>query len=175
MVRKFIVCWVFVLAAVFAAGSVFAQGTPVQLSVGETRTLEFEGNPSTGYSWVLGEVKGGDGRVVSVDVKGYVRAAARQGERPRLGAPAPFQVLLKGVAQGRASLTFNYVKPGSGEVASTRSFAVEVLDEAAAQQPDIDAAQEDALEDPTSSKPAESNGDLFADPNDLDDGGGLDE
>src|SRR5688572_28612481 len=51
MVRKPIVWCVCVLGAVFAAGGAFAQATPLHLSVGESRTLELEGNPSTGYRW----------------------------------------------------------------------------------------------------------------------------
>lgn len=162
MLRRFIALVLMVLGGI---GGAFAQATPVQLAVGESRALALEGNPSTGYGWVLEGAPGAGGGVVSVDVQGYV-----PDERPRLGAPAPFQVLLTGLARGRATLTFNYVKPGTATVASRRSFAVEVIGEAAAQPPDVDAAQEDAAEDPTAEKPPVSADDLFADPNDA--GGG---
>lgn len=169
MLRRFIALVLMVLGGI---GGAFAQATPVQLTIGESRALALEGNPSTGYGWVLEGAPGAGGGVVSVDVRGYVPHTVRADERPRLGAPAPFQVLLTGLAPGRATLTFNYVKPGTATVASRRSFAVEVIGEAAAQPPDVDAAQEDAAEDPTAEKPPVSADDLFADPNDAEDGGG---
>lgn len=175
MLRRLVMSAFMVLVGAAASGGAFAQATPVQLTAGESRTIEFEGNPSTGYAWVFEGAPEASHRVVAVDVRGYVPRRVRADERPRLGAPAPFQVLLTGVAPGRATLTFSYVKPGTATVASSRSFAVEVLGQAAAQPPDVDAAQEDAAEDPTADKPAVSTDDLFADPNDTEDGGGAPE
>ena len=172
MTLKSIVRCLASLAALFAGHGAFAQQTPVQLTVGESRTLDFEGNPSTGYAWVLAAAEDGKHRIMAVDVRGYVPGATRTGERPRLGAPASFQVLLTGVSPGRTTLTFHYVNPGTATVASSRSFAIEVLGEAAVQPSDVDEAQEDALDGPTSAKPADSKDDLFADPNDSEDGGG---
>lgn len=172
MALKSVVRWLLALAVLFAGSGAFAQQTPLQLTVGESRTLDFEGNPSTGYAWVLAPAEDGTHRIVAVDVRGYVPGATRTGERPRLGAPAPFQVLLTGVSRGRTTLTFHYVKAGTATARSSRSFAIEVLGEAAVQPPDVDEAQEDALDGPTSVKPADSKDDLFADPNDSEDGGG---
>lgn len=171
-IRRSIVRCAASFAAVLISGGASAQETPVQLSVGETKTLELEGNPSTGYAWVLNEARGTGGQVVSVDVRGYVPGAKRSGERQRLGAPAPFQVLLTGIKPGHVSLTFDYARGGAPSAGSSRSFAVEVLDAAAAEPQSVDPAQEEAGEDPTADRPVEAPGDLFADPNDTEDGGG---
>jgi len=171
--RRVLVASIGLVAGVLLTPSVVvAQDTPVQVTVGESKTLELDGNPSTGYAWVLRDAAGSDGQVLSVNVRGYASAARGAGERPRLGAPAKFQILLTGVAPGRVSLTFDYVKSGTPKPASTRVFAVEVLSEAAAPPAGEDAAQEEAGEDPTADKPAQSQDDLFADPNDEEDGGG---
>jgi len=163
-----------VSAVVVASPDALAQATPIQITVGESRTLELNGNPSTGHTWVVHDASGTDGQVVAVDVKGYRPGApVAPGERPKLGAPAKFLVLLTGVAAGRVSLTFDYVRGGTPAPASSQTFAVEVLD-AAPKQP-ADEPEVDAIDDPTSDKPAESNEDLFADPEGTDDGGGNDD
>lgn len=167
------------LAAVLAAGAAFlvattpqaalAQETPVQLTVGDTTTLLLDGNPSTGYTWVL---DGAPGRAVSVDVKGYVKPELKPGERPLLGKPQKFEVFVSGQEPGRASLVFKYVKAGTAAPGNTKTFAIEVLDEA--QRVPDEGAGSGSIEipDPTTDVPVDSRTDMFADPNTDQDGGG---
>jgi len=161
------------LAVLLTAGGAWAdppQPTPLQITVGETRTLSLEGNPQ-GNVWVLRDERGMDGKVVSVDVRGYVPGATRSAAEPQNAGSAEYRILLAGVAPGRVTLTFDYVQSGAKAVLASRSYAVEVIGEAAQVPPD-DGIPLLEGEDPTSDKPAEQPGDLFADPNETQDGGG---
>jgi predicted secreted protein len=159
-------------ACLFMAGApqaALAQETPVQLTVGGTTTLLLDGNPSTGYTWVL---DGAPSRVVSVELKGYVKPELKPGERPLLGKPQKFEVFVSGQEPGRASLVFKYVKAGTAAPGNTKTFAVEVLDEA--QRSPDEGADSGSVEipDPTTDVPVDSRTDMFADPNTDQDGGG---
>lgn len=140
---------VFGLAAALVFGPIFrpalAQDTPVQVSVGDSATLQLDGNPSTGYSWILV----GTPKIVTVDLLGYAKRELAPGERPVLGAPQKFQVLVTGVAPGSATLVFQYVKAG-GAPAKTQEYAVEVVGNAPSAQPEEDAADppQDEMKDP---------------------------
>jgi predicted secreted protein len=144
-----------------------AQEAPVQLTVGDTTTLLLDGNPSTGYTWVL---DGAPSRVVSVELKGYVKPELKPGERPLLGKGQKFEVFVSGNEPGRASLVFKYVKAGTAAAGNTKTFAIEVLDEA--QRVTDEGAGSDPIPDPTTDVPVDSRSDMFADPNTDQDGGG---
>lgn len=133
-----------------------AQTTPVQISVGETTTLQLDGNPSSGYAWVLQDAPREYFAFVSVDVLGYAKPALKPGERPVLGAPQKFQVLVTGIDAGQANLVFAYLKAGDPTPARTAEFAIEVLDDG-------------TLERDASDSPGR---DLFSNPLDEQDGGG---
>ncbi|HEX2842453.1 protease inhibitor I42 family protein [Hyphomicrobium sp.] len=121
------------------------QQIPVQVSVGDSVTLQLDGNPSTGYSWVLV----GTPKIVAVDLLGYAKRELAPGERPVLGAPQKMQVLVTGVTPGSASLVFHYVKAGAAP-AKTQEYAVEVVGDAPSAQPQEDAADpsRDEMKDP---------------------------
>jgi predicted secreted protein len=123
-----------------------AQDTRIQVSVGDTETVQLDGNPSTGYAWVVDAVP----NIVSVDVLGYAKADLKPGERPKLGAPAKFQVLVTGVEQGSAKLVFKYVKGQTGEPAKTQEIAVDVVGEppSPASEDPPNRPSEDAMENP---------------------------
>ena len=131
-----------------------AQATPIQLTEGETTTLQLDGNPSTGYTWVLQDGRSASA-FVTVDLLGYAKPELKPGERPVLGAPQKFQVLVTGIEAGQTTLLFNYVRGGDPKPARTAEFAVEVLGNAAPER--------DAMGDSR---------DLFPNPNDDEDGGG---
>jgi predicted secreted protein len=139
-----------------------AQATPIQITAGDTATLELDGNPSTGYAWVLQEPSSDYEHVVGVEVLGYTKAKPKPGERPVLGAPQKFQVLLTGIAAGRVGLVFNYMKGGTPAPAKTQEFAVEVLDNGAPGQAPGGASGEDSSQD------------LFANPDVDDENAGTD-
>jgi predicted secreted protein len=152
------------LAAIVMPDEVRAQATPIQITAGDTTTLELDGNPSTGYTWVLQDAPREYFQFVSVDVLGYSKPALKPGERPLLGAPKKFQVLVTGIDAGRAVLVFNYMKAGTPTPAKTQEFAIEVLDRASPEASSGGASDEDSARD------------LFAKPDDGDeqDGGGND-
>jgi predicted secreted protein len=171
--RMFIMGSAWAAAMLAVPQTVLAQATPIQITVGETATLQLDGNPSTGYTWALDDVPAAYSNTVSVDVRGYGARDLKPGERPLLGAAQKFRVLLTGIAPGRASLVFKYVKGDTAAPATTKEFAVEVLDAAPKAAPQE--VQEEPIDDPTSDRPADSRDDLFADPQDNDDAGGNDD
>lgn len=152
---------VFVLAVFANVTSVRAQATPIQLTVGDTTTLLLDGNPSTGYVWELEDPRDA-ADCVSVDDMGYIKKERAAGERPVLGAPQKFQVLVTGQKPCTATLAFKYVRSGTPEPASRREFAIEVLGDAANPAPQEEAP--DLAPDPTSDPVTDGKGDLFADP-----------
>lgn len=152
----------FAFAVGVGAQKVSAQATPIQLTVGDTTTLLLDGNPSTGYRWELEPLAADAAQVLSVDVKGYAPAKPAPGERPVLGAPQKFEVFVGGLAPGKATLAFKYVKAGTPTAARRQEFAVEVLDEA--QRPPDGDGVPDLSPDPTSDPTPDTPGDMFADP-----------
>jgi hypothetical protein len=145
-----------VLGVIVIRHEALAQVTPIQITVGDTVTLQLDGNPSTGYSWVLQDAPREYFAFVSVDVLGYAKPALKPGERPVLGAAQKFQVLVTGIDAGHANLVFNYLKAGDPTPARTAEFAIEVLDDG-------------TLERDASDSPRR---DLFPNPSDEQDGGG---
>lgn len=155
----------FALAMSVGAQTVSAQVTPIQLTVGDTTTLLLDGNPSTGYLWALEELVPEARQLVSVDVKGYMPKKLAPGERPLLGAAQKFQVFVTGLAPGKLTLAFKYVRGGTPAPATRREFAIEVLDEAA-KAPKTDGPPDlpDDARDPTSDPIEDTPKDMFADP-----------
>ncbi len=142
-----------------------AQAVPLQVTVGDTTTLQLDGNPSTGYSWVLQNIPQAYRELVTVDVLGYVKPKPAPGERPVLGAPQKFQVLVTGVRPGHVSLEFNLMRGGAAAPAKTQQFKIEVLDRAPK------AAPEKVSDDLPGDTPEDSRDDLFADPGTEEPGG----
>ncbi len=153
---------VFALATVANVSSVRAQATPIQLTVGDTTTLLLDGNPSTGYVWEPENPKDAAGCVSLTDMR-HIKKAPAAGERPVLGAPQKFQVLVTGQKPCTATLAFKYVRSGTAEPASRREFAIEVLGDAG--NPAAGEASPDLAPDPTSDPVTDGKDDLFADPN----------
>lgn len=156
-----------VVAGVLAAAAMtphrraLAEDIPVQITVGDTATLQLDGNPSAGYRWVLNEPP--PAGIVTVDMLGYATPELKPGERPLLGAPQKFQVLLTARDEGRAYLVFDYVKAGEASPAKTQAYKIEVL---------ADASVTDNFSGDGS--PRSMSRDLFQDPDDEQDGGGND-
>lgn len=98
-----------------------------QVGVGATTTLELEGNPSTGYAWVLDAQASENADLVTVKDAGYATPSAEPGARPVLGAPKKQRFEVTGVAPGQAMLVFGYVRSGDAAPAKTLEFLVEVI------------------------------------------------
>jgi predicted secreted protein len=115
-----------------------AEDIPVQLSVGETATLQLDGSASTGYSWHLKGPPDQYQQVLNIQMVGYTKPVLAPGERPLLGAPQKFQVVLTGIDAGRAYLVFNYLKAGEAAPAKTQAYKIEVLDDATVSDDEAD-------------------------------------
>lgn len=103
-----------------------ANDETLQVMVGATQTIELDGNPSTGYSWVLDAAASENADLVTVADQGYAAAAAEPGKRPVLGAPKTQRFEVTGVAAGEAKLKFNYVR-STGDAAKSVDVVVEVI------------------------------------------------
>ena len=116
---------VFLLVAGLAPGFA-ANDETLQVMVGATATIELDGNPSTGYSWVLDPAGSENAELVSLADQGYAAAVPEPGKRPVLGAPKKQRFEVTGVAAGEAKLKFDYVR-STGEVAKSVDVVVEVI------------------------------------------------
>jgi predicted secreted protein len=104
-----------------------ANDETAQVAVGATTTLELDGNPSTGYSWVFDAGASENADLVTVSDAGYGAAGGGDpGKRPVLGAPKKQKFEVTGVAVGEAKLVFHYARAG-GEPEKTEERVVEVL------------------------------------------------
>lgn len=116
---------VFLLVVGLAPGFA-ANDETLQVMVGATTTIELDGNPSTGYSWVLDAAGSANAELVSLADQGYAAAVPEPGKRPVLGAPKKQRFEVTGVAAGEAKLKFDYVR-STGEAAKSVDVVVEVI------------------------------------------------
>ena len=123
--RRGVAAVVFLLVAGLAPGFA-ANDETLQVMVGATTTIELDGNPSTGYSWVLDAAGSANAELVSLADQGYAAAVPEPGKRPVLGAPKKQRFEVTGVAAGEAKLKFDYVR-STGEAAKSVDVVVEVI------------------------------------------------
>jgi predicted secreted protein len=86
------------------AGSV--EQKTAELKVGETQVLELQGNPTTGFRWMLAEALPADSPV-SVEIA-YESAASR---KPLCGRGGVFKVSYTGVKPGETTVVLIYARP----------------------------------------------------------------
>ncbi len=153
--------WALPLALVAYPLTVRAQATPIQLTAGDTTTLVLDGNPSTGYRWELEGLSAAATNCVGVDLRGYVKKELAPGERPVLGAPQKFEVLVTGLAPCQVTLGFKYVRSGTAGPGGRKEFVIEVLGQARDVPP---TPASELQQDPTSDPVTDGKNDLFADP-----------
>lgn len=77
-----------------------------ELKVGETQVLELNGNPTTGFRWMLAEALSADSPV-SVEIA-YESAASR---KPLCGRGGVFKVRYTGVKPGETTVVLIYARP----------------------------------------------------------------
>lgn len=95
-------------ATLVAAGLAAAPAWAAQDAhpLGSSWEVEIEGNPSTGYRWLLDEARSTGLASVEVKALGY-----RDSATDLLGAPALYVFRLTCLAPGEAHLVFAYVGP----------------------------------------------------------------
>ena len=89
-----------------------------KLRTGQSFEFQLEGNPSTGYKWVLDEAASEGLDLVAIESLGYAGRKKSSGKLI-VGAPEPFVFRITCEAKGFAHLLFNYIGPGGGAVADT--------------------------------------------------------
>ncbi len=105
----------------------WAQEGPVEVGVGDTAMIELDGNPSTGFRWVLDDAASQAPELVRVEDLGYVKRELAAGERPVLGAPSKYQFRVTGLEAGSVKLAFMYVRGNDTAPAKTQEVGIEVV------------------------------------------------
>lgn len=83
-----------------------------KLRLGNAFDFNLEGNPSTGYVWILNTSASSGLDAVKVDSRGYQGATKRKrGNGVVVGAPAPFVFRITCIKVGFAHLVFDYITP----------------------------------------------------------------
>jgi inhibitor of cysteine peptidase len=121
-------------AALTIAALLGAALVPAQTSAAETRslprgasyTLKLQGNPSTGYRWRLDAANSENAAILKIDDLGYGNSDPLTGDKPRVGAPAPYRFRITGVSEGTAKLVFEYVQPWVGKPGKIEEHTVHV-------------------------------------------------
>ena len=94
--------------------------------VGESVTLELQGNPSTGYTWQLMEDKSSGLDLVEWIDLGWSKA---EDGSSKVGAPQVLSVDVTPVRVGNAKLVYGYHRPWEDQPpAETRSFEIHIKD-----------------------------------------------
>lgn len=98
----------------------------ITLRVGETKMVELDGNPSTGYTWNLTEPQKDNAPALVTMSYGSVPDADE--ENPCCGAPCPTLVKMTGVRAGAVSFTLEYKRVWETDTPAwkTRTFVVVV-------------------------------------------------
>lgn len=94
--------------AMSLAGSLAEARTARDLRLGNSFEFQLEGNPSTGYKWVLNETTSSGLDLVQVESLGYGPSDGKPG---MVGAPAPFKFRITCIKAGFADLFFDYIGP----------------------------------------------------------------
>ena len=83
-----------------------ANGTTVKAAVGQQVVVQLKGNPTTGYSWAVAELKGD-----AVKQAGKVAYVPRKVPRRIVGSGGAFVATFDAVKAGQAVLTMVYARP----------------------------------------------------------------
>ncbi len=97
------------LIAMAIGGSVADAKTKRSLRLGNTWEFQFEGNPSTGYTWQFDAAASDGLDLIKLQSLGY--ASGRKKRPAVVGAPAPFLFRITCLKPGSADLWFHYVGP----------------------------------------------------------------
>lgn len=97
---------VFVLAAIGLLAMIGSPRSGDAAPLQGTWEFALDGNPSTGYRWMLDEAASDEAGFLAVTLVGYKPVSTG-----RLGAPAPFVIRMQCKAEGEARLVFVYVGP----------------------------------------------------------------
>ncbi|HUS96987.1 MAG TPA: protease inhibitor I42 family protein [Hyphomicrobiaceae bacterium] len=90
--------------------------TQRNLRLGNYWEFQFEGNPSTGYTWQLDAAASDGLDLIKLESLGYESGTKRSG---MVGRPAPFKFRITCIKPGSADLWFKYVGP-TGKRSSNR-------------------------------------------------------
>lgn len=82
--------------------------TAHDMRLGNAFEFQLEGNPSTGYKWVLNKTTSTGLESVEVEPLGY---GPSEGKAGMVGTPAPFKFRITCIKTGSANLFFDYIGP----------------------------------------------------------------
>ncbi|HEY8066528.1 MAG TPA: protease inhibitor I42 family protein [Methylosinus sp.] len=96
---------------------------PLALAKGETRTIQFVENPSTGYVWRFDREASKNPAIARVGEGGFAPSGGRS-DHPLVGAPGRRSFRIEGVAAGRARLVFVVDRPWEKRAVQLRTIEV---------------------------------------------------
>ncbi|MEZ5787209.1 MAG: protease inhibitor I42 family protein [Xanthobacteraceae bacterium] len=106
-----------------SATTAVAQGSPIQLVLGERKVISLSENPTTGYVWRFDPRGSTNAAIVTVHDLGFSRPKAT---RSLVGAPGIHRWSIEGLRAGRARLRFINSRPWEGRPVRRQTIAVEV-------------------------------------------------
>jgi predicted secreted protein len=92
--------------------------------VGQLIAIDLEGNPTTGYQWVLADIDGEAVRQLG-GVK-FVAPREAPAERAQVGAGGMFQATFEAVKVGKAAIRMAYLRPWEKDKAPAKTFSVTI-------------------------------------------------
>jgi inhibitor of cysteine peptidase len=112
-----LMCFAAAICAALVLGMAPAQVSAKSRAVGTSYMFTLDGNPGTGFKWILNEQASSGIEFVNVESLGY-QEPTKTGKK-LIGAPAPFAFRITCLSAGFAHLIFDYVPPGGGAAGQT--------------------------------------------------------
>ncbi|WP_159727082.1 protease inhibitor I42 family protein [Methylosinus sp. Ce-a6] len=95
----------------------------LSLAVGETRTIDFGENPSTGHVWRFDRAASENPSIVRVGEGGFTPSGGEP-DRPLVGAPGRRRFRIEALAAGRARLVFAEERPWEKRAVQRRTVEI---------------------------------------------------
>jgi inhibitor of cysteine peptidase len=108
-------------AAIALAPPIAKAQSAIRLATGESRTVTFVENPSTGYSWAIDPAASRNLDALSITDLGYLA-----GGETMPGAPGKHSWRIGGVSPGQAEISFAYRRPWEKIAVQTNRVTVDV-------------------------------------------------
>ena len=96
-------------------------GKTLKATVGEMIAISLEGNPTTGFSWQIGEVNG-----KAVQAAGEPQYAPQPNPAGMVGTGGTFVCRFKAVGPGKATVTLHYRRPWEKNIPPAETFTATI-------------------------------------------------
>ena len=97
-------------------------GDNLTLKINDTLEIRLESNPTTGYSWFLGEQI--DNNIISITDPEFIQAKK---DKKLVGAGGYEVFTVKAISKGETSIILNYERPWEEEEEPIKTFEITIL------------------------------------------------